>query len=143
MNTIRTRRLWFVIILSVCSLLATFLVVQALRQNINLFFTPTQVMNGEAKIGSRLRVGGMVEKGSIVRGKGLQLQFTITDFTHRITVSYTGILPDLFKEGQGIVALGHLTANHVFMADEVLAKHDENYMPPEIRQNSSFSKGAL
>lgn len=134
MKPMRKRRLWGVIILLICCGLAAYLVMRALQSNINLFFTPTQIAQGEAPSGSRIRVGGMVEKGSLIRGNNLQVQFTVTDFVHRITIHYSGILPDLFREGQGIVALGTITPNNQFQASEVLAKHDENYMPPEVQQ---------
>jgi cytochrome c-type biogenesis protein CcmE len=134
MKRIRKRRLWGVITLLTCCGLAAFLVMSALRSNINLFFTPTQVAKGEAPIGPRIRVGGMVEKGSVVRGNNLQVQFVVTDFAHRVTISYSGILPDLFREGQGIVALGYISPNNQFHASEILAKHDENYMPPEVQR---------
>jgi cytochrome c-type biogenesis protein CcmE len=105
-----------------------------LRQNISLFYTPTQIAAGEAPQQHHIRLGGMVEKNSILRGqKGLEVQFKITDFNRTITVTYTGILPDLFKEGQGVVAEGQLVDNQHFRASQVLAKHDENYMPPEVK----------
>jgi cytochrome c-type biogenesis protein CcmE len=113
---------------------ASALVLYALRQNISLFYTPTQVATGQAPVNHSIRVGGMVEKGSIVRAdQGLEVQFKITDFEQTITVTYQGILPDLFREGQGIVAEGYLTDNHLFRASQVLAKHDANYMPPEVK----------
>ncbi len=132
MNSVRKRRLLFVILLSGSSLLAVFLVICALRQNINFFFTPSQVVAEGTRKGVRIRLGGMVEKGSLTRKEGLQIQFQLTDFMHQMTVIYSGILPDLFREGQGVVALGYLTEDNVFLADEILAKHDENYMPPEL-----------
>ncbi len=114
--------------------MASALVLYALRQNISLFYTPTQVVAGEAPLNHTIRVGGMVEKGSIIRStKGLEVQFKITDFDKRITVTYQGILPDLFREGQGVVAEGLLTDSLNFHASQVLAKHDANYMPPEVK----------
>lgn len=135
MNAIRKRRLAWVAILIVSSLLAAFLVLQALRENVNLFFTPTEILTGKAKQKRMIRMGGMVEKGSVIRDKGLKTQFIVTDFAHSVTVKYTGILPDLFKEGQGVVVLGYVddSQNTLFYADQVLAKHDENYMPPEVK----------
>ena len=110
------------------------LVLYALRQNISLFYTPTQVAEGQAPILKAIRIGGMVEKGSILRAeKDLDVQFKITDFTNTIKVTYRGILPDLFREGQGIVAEGEVTDNQHFKARQVLAKHDANYMPPEVK----------
>jgi cytochrome c-type biogenesis protein CcmE len=122
-----------VFIMSVLSLAAA-LVLYALRQNISLFYSPTQAASGQAPLQKPIRVGGMVEKGSIVRAaKGLEVQFKITDYEKTITVVYNGILPDLFREGQGIVAEGQLTSHFNFQASQVLAKHDANYMPPEVK----------
>jgi cytochrome c-type biogenesis protein CcmE len=112
---------------------ATALAVTAFRQNMLYFFSPSQVAAGEAPTGHTFRLGGLVEGGSIRReGDGLTVHFVVTDTAHSIPVTYTGILPDLFREGQGIVALGKLEPVGQFRADEVLAKHDENYMPPEV-----------
>ncbi len=108
------------------------LVLYALRGNVNLYFTPTQVFNNEVPSGRSFRIGGLVEEGSVKREKdGLTVNFVITDTHKSIPVVYKGILPDLFKEGKGVVAQGRVEANGVMRADEVLAKHDENYMPPE------------
>jgi len=105
----------------------------ALRQNINLFYDPTQIAAGDAPADVRIRAGGMVEEGSVLRDtESLKVAFKVTDFTESVTVEYVGILPDLFAEGQGIVAMGRLNREGVFLADQVLAKHDENYMPPEV-----------
>ena len=105
----------------------------AVRENINLFFSPTQVAAGEAPAGNTFRIGGMVVEGSVRREPGnINVQFDLTDTAEVVTVVYAGILPDLFREGQGIVATGSLGSNGVFTAEEVLAKHDENYMPPEV-----------
>ncbi len=134
MNPVRKRKL--ILILFVVSILAmvTGLVLYALRQNISLFYTPAQIANGEASGKQLIRLGGMVVKGSIVRASDdLSVQFELTDFKGKVTVNYRGILPDLFREGQGIVALGKLTDNQHFTAIEVLAKHDANYMPPEVK----------
>ncbi|MFN5510885.1 MAG: cytochrome c maturation protein CcmE [Burkholderiales bacterium] len=106
------------------------LVLYALSSNIVFFFTPTQIANGEAPQGRAFRVGGLVEPGSLQRD-GLQVRFRITDNARTIPVTYTGTLPDLFKEGKGVVAQGQVSADGLFKAREVLAKHDENYMPPE------------
>lgn len=114
--------------------IAAALVLYALRQNISLFYTPAQVVAGKAPLNHSIRVGGMIEKNSIVRAEqGLEVQFKITDFDKTITVTYTGILPDLFREGQGVVAEGMVTDNQNFRATQVLAKHDANYMPPEVK----------
>ncbi|GJL80446.1 MAG: cytochrome c-type biogenesis protein CcmE [marine bacterium B5-7] len=107
----------------------------ALKENINLFFSPTQVAAGEAPTDNTFRLGGMVVEGSVKREPGnIEVQFDLTDTANGINVVYAGILPDLFREGQGIVATGRLQNNGVFRADEVLAKHDENYMPPEVAE---------
>ena len=112
--------------------LAAWLVLSAFQQNMVFFFTPTQVFAGEAPKGRSFRIGGMVEEGSIKRqADGVTVAFVVTDTAQKIPVTYKGILPDLFKEGKGVVAQGKLDAAGQFTADEVLAKHDENYMPPE------------
>ena len=128
----RTRRaLW--IAAGVAGLgVATALVLNAFQSNLVFFFTPTQVASNEAPKNRAFRVGGLVEPGSIVRDKdALTVRFRVTDSAQTIPVTYTGILPDLFKEGKGVVAQGRIGADGVFKASEVLAKHDENYMPPE------------
>ncbi len=109
------------------------LVLSAFQKNIVFFFTPTQVLAGEApQQGRSFRMGGIVEEGSIKRqADGLSVAFVVTDKVQRVNVHYRGLLPDLFKEGKGVVAQGKLGYNKLFLADEVLAKHDENYMPPE------------
>lgn len=112
--------------------LAVGLVLYSLRGNVNLYFTPTQVFDNEAPVGRSFRIGGLVEDGSVKhQASGLTVNFAITDTHRSIPVVYTGILPDLFKEGKGVVAQGRVDANGLMIADEVLAKHDENYMPPE------------
>ncbi|KGP63190.1 cytochrome C biogenesis protein CcmE [Legionella norrlandica] len=134
MTPVRRRKLFILLFaLSILSVVAA-LVLYALRQNISLFYTPTQVVSGGAPVKHLIRVGGMVEENSIVRSKrGLKVQFKITDFENTIVVTYSGILPDLFREGQGIVAEGEVIDNHHFSAVQVLAKHDANYMPPEVK----------
>ncbi|MCH8178251.1 MAG: cytochrome c maturation protein CcmE [Proteobacteria bacterium] len=112
--------------------LAAWLVLSAFRQNLVFFFTPTQVVQGEAPPNRRFRIGGMVEAGSLQReADGLSHRFVVTDMAQRVAVRYKGLLPDLFQEGKGVVAQGRLGPDRSFVADEVLAKHDENYMPPE------------
>ncbi|HHF7367082.1 TPA: cytochrome c maturation protein CcmE [Legionella bozemanae] len=133
---IPARRRKIMILVFTLSILSTAaaLVLYALRQNISLFYTPTQAVAGEAPQQHNIRMGGMVEKGSIIRSKkGLDVVFKITDFNQTITVKYTGILPDLFREEQGVVAEGQLLDNQHFRASQVLAKHDANYMPPEVK----------
>jgi cytochrome c-type biogenesis protein CcmE len=106
---------------------------RAMNENVLYYYSPTQVLAGEAPEARRFRVGGLVVPGSIQREDGsMEVAFTLTDNAELVTVSYSGILPDRFREGQGIIAHGSLDGNGVFVADEVLAKHDENYMPPEV-----------
>ena len=111
---------------------AVFLVLFALRDTIVFFHTPKEVVEKQIPAGKRIRLGGLVAEGSLKRGEGLTVTFAITDTAKTIPVSYTGILPDLFREGQGVVAEGKLDPAGRFHADFVLAKHDENYMPPEV-----------
>jgi cytochrome c-type biogenesis protein CcmE len=112
--------------------LAAWFVLSAFQKNLVFFFTPSQIQSGEAPAGRSFRLGGMVEQGSLHRqADGITATFVVTDMAQRVTVQYKGLLPDLFKEGKGVVAQGQLGADKVFVADEVLAKHDENYMPPD------------
>lgn len=113
--------------------LAAGLVLNALRSNLVFFFTPTEVAAGEAPTGRAFKIGGLVAPGSVERN-GTQVSFTVTDNARNIPVSFTGILPDLFKEGRGVVAEGTLQTSGQFVASKVLAKHDENYMPPEAAE---------
>ncbi|MBW3225904.1 cytochrome c maturation protein CcmE [Marinobacter adhaerens] len=133
MHPIRKKRLTIVLFLLVGLGIAVGLTTYALRQNINLFYDPTQISAGEAPVDVRIRAGGMVEEGSVLRDpNSLMVEFKVTDFNASVPIQYTGILPDLFAEGQGVVAMGRLDSNGRFVADQVLAKHDENYMPPEV-----------
>lgn len=112
--------------------IAAVLITKSFRSNLVFFFSPTQVEKGEAPKSGSFRIGGLVESGSLKRmPDGLHVQFKVTDTAKSIPVQYKGILPDLFKEGKGVVAEGKLNKNGLFEADQVLAKHDENYMPPE------------
>jgi cytochrome c-type biogenesis protein CcmE len=130
--TPRQKRLWFIVAGVALVAAAVGLVLYALKNNVSLYFTPTQVFNKEAPQARSFRIGGLVEAGSLQREKdGLTARFNITDTVKTMPVIYKGILPDLFKEGKGVVAQGKLEADSMFHADEVLAKHDENYMPPE------------
>ena len=113
---------------------AAALAVRGLGENMLFFFSPSQIAAGEVPAGQSVRVGGLVVAGSVVRGEGLSLSFALSDGAKDLVVHYEGILPDLFREGQGIVARGRLLESGGFTADEVLAKHDENYMPPEVAQ---------
>jgi cytochrome c-type biogenesis protein CcmE len=112
--------------------IATGLALLALRENINLFFSPSQIVDGTAPSNTTIRLGGMVVSGSIQRGENLGVTFVLTDLAEQVTVAYEGILPDLFREGQGIVTQGKLDSSGRFFAQQVLAKHDETYMPPEV-----------
>ena len=120
---------------------ATALVLTAFNKNLVFFFTPSQVMANEAPVGRTFRIGGMVEPGSVKR-EGVEVRFTVTDTAKSMPVVYRGQLPDLFKEGKGVVAQGQLGADGVFTAREVLAKHDENYMPPEAAHALEQAKKA-
>jgi cytochrome c-type biogenesis protein CcmE len=138
----RQKRFVFIAVALVGVALAVGLVLYALRGNVNLYFTPTQVFNNEVPKGRSFRIGGLVEEGSVKREKdGLTVNFVITDTHKSIPVVYKGILPDLFKEGKGVVAQGKVE-NGVMRAEEVLAKHDENYMPPEAADALKKAKAA-
>ena len=115
---------------------ATALAMLAFRDNLLYFYNPTQVLAGDAPSGRTFRIGGMVTQGSVQRTPGsLEVRFVVTDYRNSIPVRYEGLLPDLFREGQGVVAHGRIDASGQFVADEVLAKHDENYMPPEVAES--------
>ena len=129
----RRRQLSFVLSVIGVSALALGLVVYALRQNINLFYSPSQLISADVSAQRFIRLGGMVVEGSVKRREGLDIEFDVTDYSARVHVIYRGVLPDLFREGKGVVSAGHWDAG-VFKARNVLAKHDENYMPREIQQ---------
>lgn len=134
MKPLRRRRLLLISAMLLALALSSGLVLYALRQNINLFYTPSQVISGEVSTHRHFRIGGMVVPKSIKRSSdGLTVSFAVTDTAHDVVIQYHGVLPDLFREGQGIVAEGRLTDATHFKADRVLAKHDEKYMPPEVR----------
>ena len=131
----RTKRALAVVLALVALGVASALVLRAFQSNLVFFFSPSQVVADEAPRERSFRIGGLVEEGSIKRdGQSLTVLFAVTDLAHKIPVSYTGLLPDLFKEGKGVVAEGKLGADGVFKASQVLAKHDENYMPPEAAE---------
>ncbi len=133
MHPVRKQRLMIVAVIVVGASLATALVTTALKDNLNLFYEPDRIAAGEAPVGRKIRVGGMVVPGSIVRNpETLAVTFVLTDYSADVAVQYQGILPDLFAEDAGAVATGVLNAEGVFMAEQVLAKHDEQYMPPEV-----------
>lgn len=130
----RKKKLGIILFIAAGLSVATGVTLFALSQNINMFFTPTQVANGEVKVDMQFRIGGMVKENSIERsGDSLKVAFVTTDFMSDVPIHYEGILPDLFREGQGIVAEGRMDATGVFQASRVLAKHDENYMSPEVK----------
>ena len=112
--------------------LAAWLLLNALDSNLSYFFSPTEVAENKAPKDHVYRLGGLVESGSLQRGQELTVRFVVMDNANKVNVEYTGILPDLFKEGQGVIAQGRMGPDGVFVAEEVLAKHDENYMPPEV-----------
>jgi cytochrome c-type biogenesis protein CcmE len=134
MNPKRKSRLYLAVFLLVAVSGTTAMLMVALEQNINMFYPPEEVVNGTAPLDHTIRAGGMVRDGTVRRDPdSLEVQFTITDYNGSdFVVSYTGILPDLFREGQGILVEGKLHSDGMFLAHEVLAKHDENYMPPEL-----------
>ncbi len=137
----RHKRLSFLLLGLAALGVASVFVFNAFNSNLVFFFSPSQVAAKEAPIGRSFRIGGMVQGGSLMReANGLTVNFVVTDTAKTIPVVYTGILPDLFKEGKGVVAQGKLTADGVFHADEVLAKHDENYMPPEAAEALKHAK---
>jgi len=134
-HPLRKQRLYIVLFIVIGASVAAGLVFWALRDNMNFFYAPIQVARGEAPTGRTIRVGGLVVPGSLSRSdSGLEVRFTVTDNQSQLQVEYKGILPDLFKEGQGIVAVGELLDRSRFRAAQVLAKHDENYMPPEVHE---------
>jgi cytochrome c-type biogenesis protein CcmE len=133
--TRKRARLYGVLLLLLGVGVAAALVLTALKDNVSYFRTPTEIVSGtypEHASGRALRLGGMVEKGSVVHN-GTIVTFRLTDFTNTMSVHYEGLLPDLFREGQGVIAEGKMAADGVFMADTILAKHDEKYMPPELK----------
>ena len=136
MNPLRKQRLYALIAILLGSILATFLVTSALSENMNLFYSPTEIKNIEISEDILIRAGGMVKEGSINRDiNTLEVTFTVTDYQNELEISYIGILPDLFRENQGVVAEGRFNKEKkLFLAEKVLAKHDENYMPPEIHK---------
>lgn len=133
MTPTRKKRLYLVVLMLLGIGIATVLAMNAFEENLMFFYPPAEVVAGKAPKDHPFRLGGLVTHGSVKRlENGLTVQFKITDNQDTVTVEYTGILPDLFREGQGIVSMGRLRDDGVFVADEVLAKHDENYMPPEV-----------
>jgi len=131
----RKQRLTFVVILVIGFAAATALALFAFQKNLLYFYSPSQITSENINVDQMVRLGGLVVEGSVIRhDDGVTTSFDLTDTADSITVSYTGLLPDLFREGQGIVAQGRINQKGVFVAQEVLAKHDENYMPPEVAE---------
>ncbi len=131
--TRKQRTMLMVVCLMIGLGIATTLALKAFNENLLYFISPTDISDGKAPDGRAFRLGGMVAENSIVRaGDSLKIHFDVTDYANTVVVEYEGILPDLFREGQGIIANGRLTDDGVFVADDVLAKHDENYMPPDV-----------
>jgi len=136
MTPVRRQRLILILLMVAGVATATTFALKAFNENLMYFFSTTEVAEGKAPKDAKFRLGGMVVNGSIERpNKGIMVRFDLTDYGKTVTVEYSGILPDLFREGQGIVANGRLNSAGVFVAEEVLAKHDENYMPPEVAES--------
>lgn len=136
MTPARKKRLYLVLLMVVGISAAVALAITAFDENLMFYYTPSEIAAGEAPVDHPFRMGGLVTTGSIQRqDEGLTIQFDVTDNDKIVTVEYTGILPDLFREGQGIISRGTLRPDGVFVADEILAKHDENYMPPEVAES--------
>jgi cytochrome c-type biogenesis protein CcmE len=141
MHPVRRQRLFIVLFIVVGASAAAGLIFYALSENLNLFYSPTQINAGEAPQNQRMRAGGMVREGSVVRaGDSLKISFVVTDYSHNVRVTYDGILPDMFEEGQGVVVTGKLDSAGIMQAEEVLAKHDEEYMPPEVQEALDSAK---
>ncbi len=141
MKAIRQQRLILILLMLAGIGVAVSFALKAFNENLMYFFSTTEVVQGKAPKDAKFRLGGMVVDGSISRpDNGIMVKFTLTDYSEKVTVQYSGILPDLFREGQGIVANGRLNDQGIFVADEVLAKHDENYMPPEVAESLKKSK---
>jgi len=144
MTPARKKRLALIVLMVTGIAIGVGFALKALNENIMLFISPSDVAQGKAPRDRLFRIGGMVVNGSVSRpGEGLTVQFELTDNVNNVTVRYTGILPDLFREGQGIIANGKLVEDGAFVAQEVLAKHDENYMPPEVAAAMQKTQGDI
>jgi len=140
----RKKRLFFIVFLVAGVTLAAGFAMYAFNQNLMFYFSPTDVKQGKAPVDKLFRMGGMVVEGTFKKEqKSLKVHFDLTDYEKTVSVEYEGILPDLFREGQGIISRGKLNADGVFIAEEVLAKHDENYMPPEVAESLKKRKNTL
>lgn len=143
MNSIHKKRLTFFSLLIFGIALGTSLILFALKQNINVYLTPTELTEKKIAKDYHIRLGGMVKKGSIEHDKSsLAIRFIVTDFNHDIPIQFAGVLPDLFREGKGVIATGKMNENGIFMANEILAKHDENYMPKKLPASLSLNEKA-
>tara|TARA_Y100000782_G_C9992118_1_gene184926 strand:- start:102 stop:527 length:426 start_codon:yes stop_codon:yes gene_type:complete len=141
LNPIRRQRVYAIVAIFIGVLLATVLILNGLKKNINLFYTPSQIQENQLEMDKLARVGGMVKKGSLQKSNDSLIKtFEITDFNKTLLVIYEGILPDLFSEESGVVVQGVLNSKGEFIAQEVLAKHDENYMPPEVAKTLYFKE---
>ena len=141
MHPIRKQRLYVVLSILFGTAMAAFLVFKGLSENINLFYSPSDLKKEKISVDNQIRVGGMVKKDSINKeSNSLRISFVITDFEEDLLITYEGILPDLFSEEAGIVAKGKINEQGIFIANEVLAKHDENYMPPEVAKTLKDKK---
>jgi cytochrome c-type biogenesis protein CcmE len=141
--TPRRQRMVFIGLVLAAVVVSAIFATQAFRNNLLFFFSPTQIADGEAPTERQFRLGGMVLDGSVAREEGsLTVGFVVTDYAHSVPVSYTGILPDLFQEGQGVVAVGRMDRAGQFTADQIIAKHDENYMPPEVAEALERARAA-
>ena len=134
MNQIRKKRLYNILLVSLFSVSGISLILYSLNSNLDYFFTPTELKEQNISSDKRIKIGGMVLEGSVFRNDS-NISFTVTDYESFVRVEFKGIVPELFQEGSGVVALGYLN-DEVFYAEEVLAKHDENYMPPNIKINN-------
>jgi len=140
----RKKRLFFIVFLVAGVALAAGFAMYAFNQNLMFYFSPTDVKQGKAPVNKIFRMGGMVVEGTFKKEpKSLKVHFDLTDYEKTVSVEYEGILPDLFREGQGIISRGKLNEQGVFVAEEVLAKHDENYMPPEVAESLKKAKDKL
>lgn len=142
--TPRQRRIALVVGILAGVSLAALLATRAFQDNVMFFFDPSQVAAGSAPLDKRFRLGGMVRPGTVARTAGsLEIRFVVTDFQRDVPVRYSGVVPDLFRENQGVVAHGKLGSDGIFVADEILAKHDENYMPPEVARAIKEKHGGV